>query len=604
MLNVISRRSFLESSFLAGAGIGLASLTNIPLVMKRALAAGNLGLNGKKVFFIFLRGANDGLNNLLPYGDASYIGAAGTTVSSLIRPNIAIPRIDAASNYDGVLRTLAMDLHTSATGDGAVNTYGFNGGISTGNGYAAVHPSLKFLAPVYNAGNLALVHRTGYPKQSRSHFDSQNYYEIAQPGENVDKQGVWYKAMYQYLLNNPNASLTGVSVQSALPLSLRGNKAAMTNLSDPTRYDLLGIPHAIANNAGSNDYWGDIKALNAVTNANNVSFPNRKSRDLLQVQYKNVVDTLKTFTDINFNEGPDLYIPVSPTDYSQGNVFLDDENTDGDRPYYLFPTTNEKNGGWRRNPSLVVGGRYVIPQGGGSGGYTFMKNVKAAALILNKTSARIAGTEIGGWDTHVGQVDGGITTGAQADLLRIVGWAIYGLYKFFKIYGLGGSRQMTGAQASWNDVTVVVMSEFGRTTIGNGTMGTDHAEGSMCYVAGGSVRGLGANPANGNSGVYCCHPSASTKGKWIPSTYTAGSQTGSGSLFGATGRYLQRGVDYRSVLGEIFKKHMGATQAEVEFVIPGYADPNEKLAAGGTVTAASGIDSQDTVTAGELGLFA
>ena len=27
-----------------------------------------------------------------------------------------------------------------------------------GNGFAAVHPSLKFLAPLYNAGDLALIH--------------------------------------------------------------------------------------------------------------------------------------------------------------------------------------------------------------------------------------------------------------------------------------------------------------------------------------------------------------------------------------------------------------------------------------------------------------
>ncbi len=606
MLNIISRRSFIERSLLTGAGLGLASLTNIPLVIKRALATGTIGLNGKKVFFIFLRGANDGLNNLLPYGDPNYINLG--TGTSPIRPNILIPR-DPTFTTNASVQTNPMDFFPSGNSDSAgIDTYAYNFGIKAGNGFAAVHPSLKFIAPVYNAGKLALVHRVGYPKQSRSHFDSQNYYETGQPLNNVDKEGVWYRAMYQYLLNNPSASLTGVSVQSALPLSLRGTKAAMTNLNDPTRYDMLGIPHVQTPNpnlGNSNDYWGDIKAFNAMTNANNASFPTRKSRELLQVQYKNVVDTLKTFADIRFDEGQDLVQPT-PADESSlaGNVFIDDENTDGDRPYYLFPTTDIKNGGWRRLIGTNVGGRYVIPQNNGAGSYTFMRQVKAAALILNKTDARIAGTEIGGWDTHNGQVNSGDTThGAHANLLRIVGWAIYGLYKFFKIYGIGGAKAMPNAKASWNDVTVVVMSEFGRTTIGNGTLGSDHAESNLMYVAGGAVKGLNAaGNTNSGSGIYECHTATTTSSKvpWNIGTY-AGGQTGTGTLFDATGRYLQRAVDYRSVLGEIITKHLGANSAELQEIIPGYANNGEKLASGGTVTAP--IDSQNTFIAGELNLL-
>ena len=48
------------------------------------------------------------------------------------------------------------------------------------------------LAPVYNGGDLALVHRVGYPKQSRSHFDSQNYWETGNPNNNLVKDGILY----------------------------------------------------------------------------------------------------------------------------------------------------------------------------------------------------------------------------------------------------------------------------------------------------------------------------------------------------------------------------------------------------------------------------
>src|SRR6186997_634553 len=125
--------------------------------------------------------------------------------------------------------------------------------IPLGNGFAALHPSLKFLAPIYNAGDLALIHRVGYPRQSRSHFDSQNYWENGNPNNNVIKNGIFYRTMYESGLAN-TAPLTGVSIQSSLPLILRGDEAAMTNLTDPTRYDLLGIPNNTAGNGKAGSY--------------------------------------------------------------------------------------------------------------------------------------------------------------------------------------------------------------------------------------------------------------------------------------------------------------------------------------------------------------
>src|SRR5205085_4025068 len=69
--------------------------------------------------------------------------------------------------------------------------------IRLGNGFAALHPSLKFLAPLYNAGDLALVHRVAYPRQSRSHFDSQNYWENGNPNNNVSKDGILYRTVVE-----------------------------------------------------------------------------------------------------------------------------------------------------------------------------------------------------------------------------------------------------------------------------------------------------------------------------------------------------------------------------------------------------------------------
>src|SRR6266576_5638893 len=87
--HILNRRSFLSQTFKTSMAVALSTLVDIPFVMKRALAEGSIGLNGKKVLFIWLRGANDSLNSVIPIQDAAY--AAN-------RPTLAIPK-DMNTNY-------------------------------------------------------------------------------------------------------------------------------------------------------------------------------------------------------------------------------------------------------------------------------------------------------------------------------------------------------------------------------------------------------------------------------------------------------------------------------------------------------------------------
>src|SRR6476659_5049592 len=89
-LNPLSRRDFLSRTLRAGAALGLASLTQVPPFARRALAESGIGTNGKKLLFIFLRGANDALNSLIPVGDTAY--------NNSIRPNIYISA-DSGTDY-------------------------------------------------------------------------------------------------------------------------------------------------------------------------------------------------------------------------------------------------------------------------------------------------------------------------------------------------------------------------------------------------------------------------------------------------------------------------------------------------------------------------
>ena len=521
--NILTRRGFFDRSFKIGLGVALSTLVDIPLVVKRALAEGTIGVPGpdgktKKLLFIFLRGANDALNSVIPIRDSAY--------NTTNRPTLMIPP-DAATDYSSATGTCDFPINSAA----ADPTFGYASAIRLGNGFAALHPSLKFLAPVYNAGDLALVHRVGYPKQSRSHFDSQNYWETGNPNNNLVKDGILYRTMLESGIAN-TAPLTGVSVQSSLPLVLRGSSAAMTNLTDPTRYNLLGIPNVT----------GDNKADNAVKAANSFPFADKKNRELLSLQYKNLTDTLSIFAQLNFSDA--------------GNTFVDDANTDNDAPYYLFPTSNAKNGGYAFHANNAQ--KYVVD----TGAYGFFNNLKAAALILNKTEAIVAGTEMGGFDTHSTQ---GTLTGSHPNLQRRIAWAIYALRKYFMKYG---------DKASWDNLVIVTLSEFGRTTVENADRGTDHAEAGVMFIAGGAVKGY--NKGN-TTGVFGCHPNNSVP--WVTG------QTG--SMFGASTRYLKRAYDYRSILGKLIRDHLGATQKQLNRIIPGYAVTGEHLLSGGT----SSIDS-------------
>ncbi len=554
--NVMTRRGFLDRNFKIGLGVALSTLTDIPLVLKRALADGSIGGNGKKVLFIWLRGANDALNSIIPAGDSAFYDQTTHALTGA-RPNIGIPLN--GTNYS--LTGGPCEFTPANGGDTFPVDVGANAGkqyaIPLRNGFAALHPSHKFLAPVYNAGELAIIHRVGYPNQSRSHFDSQNYWENGSPNNKLVTDGIFYRTMLQSIINGTakNTGLTGVSIQSALPLILKGSATPMTNLTDPTRYNLLGIPNTTA---------GNTKADKAVNAATDYPFTPRLDRDFLQQQYENLATTLQVFAGIDFSD--------------TGNTFTDDPSAtiDGSTlPYYLFPTSNAKNGGG-------VSNRYVVD----TGAYTLFGNIKAAALILNKTDAIIAGTEFSGFDTHNSE---GNYTGTHANLQRRIAWAMYALKQYFTRYS---------DKVNWNDVIVVTLSEFGRTTKENGSKGTDHAEAGVMFVAGGGVKGYGKIPTGGStprsSGLFCCGPNPE-----VINGNTVNWNTGtSGTMyFGSTKNYLQRAVDYRSVLGEVIRDHLGASQAQLNTIIPGYANANEKLLNGGL----SGIDS--TTIAGELNVI-
>jgi uncharacterized protein (DUF1501 family) len=96
----------------------------------------------------------------------------------------------------------------------------------------------------------------------------------------------------------------------------------------------------------------------------------------------------------------------------------------------------------------------------------------AAALMAQADGPRIAALSFGGWDTHANE---GGATGRLAQLLGGLDNAILAFEQ--------------GLKSVWNNTTILVVTEFGRTAKINGTVGTDHGTATAAFLVGGAVKG-------------------------------------------------------------------------------------------------------------------
>jgi uncharacterized protein (DUF1501 family) len=149
-----------------------------------------------------------------------------------------------------------------------------------------------------------------------------------------------------------------------------------------------------------------------------------------------------------------------------------------------------------------------------------------ARIIKADVGLEAAFTDVGGWDTHVNEVGAQPHTGQLSTLLRDFGDALAAF-----------SQDMGDRMA---EITVVTMSEFGRTVKENGNRGTDHGHANVMLVLGGAVRG---------GRVY---------GDWPGLEHE--------QLY--EGRDLSVTTDFRTVLCELVAKQMG--NRDLASVFPGF----------------------------------
>lgn len=171
----MNRRRFVAGGLAAAASLGMGPR----FLLRRASAQTT---PGRVLVCLFQRGAVDGLNMVIPHDESRYYA---------LRNSIAIPRPGRA--------------------DGALDLDGFFG----------LHPAMASLLPLFDDGELAVIHACGSPDETRSHFDAQDYMETGTPGDKTTDDG-WINRHMQSIPAATPTSLRAVSVTGTVPRALSG----------------------------------------------------------------------------------------------------------------------------------------------------------------------------------------------------------------------------------------------------------------------------------------------------------------------------------------------------------------------------------------------
>jgi len=397
-----NRRFFLRNGALAIAGTAA-----LPSFLVRSVLAETAPLPGHSLVVIFQRGAVDGLNVVVPYREPNYYA---------MRPSIAIPQ------------NQIVDL----------------------DGFFGLHPALASLKPLYEQGHLAVVHATGSPDPSRSHFDAQDYMESGIPGVKNTDDGWLNRALQAEDLRRPlpHTAFRALALGPDVPRTLAGRVPAI-----------------------------------ALSNVNNFAVGGR-----------------------------------GPAPSPAANAFEAMYGDSGDR---IFHATGEATFEAVRMLRATNPAQYQPTPGADYPNIPFGKNMKQIAQLLKANlGVETAVTDINGWDTHQNQ---GSVNGQLSDRLRDLS---AGITAFWRDLGDLGEN-----------VTLVTMSEFGRTARENGTGGTDHGHANAMFVLGGNVRG---------GRIY---------GRWPG---LANEQLNEG-------RDLALTTDFRQILGEIVAKSLRTPNLDTVF---------------------------------------
>jgi uncharacterized protein (DUF1501 family) len=191
---MLSRRQFLTRTLQGSSLLALGSA--VPGFLASTALAAEAGKDTVLVV-IELSGGNDGLNTVIPYADDNYHKA---------RPTLHFTKE----------QVVKVDDHVG------------------------LHPNMRGLDALLQKGELALVLGVGYPNPDRSHFESMDIWQSADPKR---KMGTGWIARSVTDLQDKRGNVPVMQIgQKDLPLALQGASGGVVSLNNqrPYRLDLSG----------------------------------------------------------------------------------------------------------------------------------------------------------------------------------------------------------------------------------------------------------------------------------------------------------------------------------------------------------------------------
>jgi uncharacterized protein (DUF1501 family) len=184
----VSRRSFVKG------GVAAFTVTFAAPEFLSDLAQAQ-GARSRNLVVLYLSGGNDSLSMLIPYNDPFYYSR---------RPILAVPA--------GRVLQVGADQSRVALG---------------------LHPRLTGLKQIFEQGRLALIQRTGYPNQSRSHFYGTDIWSTADPASAI---GSGWLGRYLDTLPAPVDPLAGWNTTRDLPHVLQSSHVAVAAIPNVAGY--------------------------------------------------------------------------------------------------------------------------------------------------------------------------------------------------------------------------------------------------------------------------------------------------------------------------------------------------------------------------------
>ena len=153
------------------------------------------GSAARNLVVVYLSGGNDSLSTVIPYLDPNY---------TVRRPTIAIP----AANV--------LQIGTDSSG------------VALG-----LHPRLTGLKSIFDAGRLAVIQRTGYANQSRSHFTG---FDIWGTASTLNTSGTGWLGRYLDGQPMPVDPLIAWNTQRETPRPLMARLVGVPAITSPAAY--------------------------------------------------------------------------------------------------------------------------------------------------------------------------------------------------------------------------------------------------------------------------------------------------------------------------------------------------------------------------------